>query len=99
MHVYIKKKSAPRNDSGWVCKVADDADLECFEFYVLNGMWYGLFVGGVVEILCTNNTLDEPCEVLTECSELEDYLEHHRQQCEKRGRFIPYNELNDDEPF
>lgn len=96
MIVYIQEKGT---QSGWVCRVDDNADLTCFEFYVLNGMWGGLFVGGAVEILAFDRVCDGEYEVFTDHPEANAYVEYHRQQCEKRGRFIPYNELNDDEPF
>lgn len=98
MHVYIKRKDEP-SDSGWVCRVADDADLTCFEFYVLNGMWSGLFVGGIVEIQWDDRIVEGEFEVVVDHPEVLAYVEYHRQQCMKHGRHIPYNELNDDEPF
>lgn len=98
MIVYIESKTA-KNEGGWVCKVADNADLTHFEFYVLNGMWHGLFVDGIVEISALDRDIicDDEYEVFVDHSKAEAYVTYHRQQCEKYGKFIPYNELNSDE--
>lgn len=85
------------SDDGWVCRVADDADLTCFEFYVINGCWNGLFVGGVIEVEATERIVDGEFEAFPNHPDALAYVDEVNRQNQK-GHYYDLD-LDDDEPF
>lgn len=97
--IALIKPKGEEDNGGWVCRIKDGADLTCFEFYVVNGYWHGLFVGGEVEIEAPDayTMADGEFEVFVNHPSALNYMEYVRQQNLKGA--TNYGDLDEDKPF